>query len=188
MMILKEDRVLYEGKHVNFCSRKFIDKFDNEKEWEYVRRENNREAVIIVPNNEDKIVLVKQFRIPINKYTLELPAGLINANESVKDAALREFREETGYNCKFLKSSMPLCISPGISSMIIHFVDVEADFSERFTQELDDTEEIEIVMFERKNIKESIEKYLEENREVILDTKVYATFLCGKNGDLLRQP
>ena len=44
----------------------------------------------------DKLIMVKQFRYPLNDYTYELPAGLIDPGESVKETAIREMMEETG--------------------------------------------------------------------------------------------
>jgi 8-oxo-dGTP pyrophosphatase MutT (NUDIX family) len=43
------------------------------------------------------MILVKQFRPPIGKYTIENPAGLIDGDESAEHAAIRELKEETGY-------------------------------------------------------------------------------------------
>lgn len=58
-------------------------------------------GVMILALTEDKkIILIKQYRPSINSYTLELPAGQIDKNESPREAALREFYEETGYKCK----------------------------------------------------------------------------------------
>ena len=42
----------------------------------------------------DKLIMVKQFRYPLNDYTYELPAGLIDPGESVKETAIREMMEE----------------------------------------------------------------------------------------------
>lgn len=44
-----------------------------------------------------EIVLQKQYRPPIDKITIEVPAGLIDEGETVEEAAVRELREETGY-------------------------------------------------------------------------------------------
>ena len=44
-----------------------------------------------------EIILQKQFRPPINKVTIEVPAGLVDAGETAEQAAVRELKEETGY-------------------------------------------------------------------------------------------
>lgn len=44
-----------------------------------------------------EIILQKQFRPPVDKVTIEVPAGLIDAGETAEEAAVRELREETGY-------------------------------------------------------------------------------------------
>ncbi len=45
---------------------------------------------------KDRVVLIKEFRYPINDYIYDVPAGLIESGEDAKKAAIREFREETG--------------------------------------------------------------------------------------------
>ena len=44
----------------------------------------------------DRVVLIRQLRYPVNTYVYELPAGLIDAGETASQAAIREYREETG--------------------------------------------------------------------------------------------
>lgn len=57
-------------------------------------------AVVIVSKTEDgKLILIRQFRQAISKYTLEFPAGAVDSGEKPEDAAKREFLEETGYEC-----------------------------------------------------------------------------------------
>jgi len=50
-------------------------------------------------------MLQKQFRPPVNKVTIEVPAGLIDAGETAEECAVRELREETGYVGKATETS-----------------------------------------------------------------------------------
>ena len=54
------------------------------------------DGVDIVAYYGDRIVLVKQYRVPIDGYVYECPAGLIDEGEEAQDAAVRELFEETG--------------------------------------------------------------------------------------------
>ncbi len=71
--------------------------------WEYVERPGHIGAVLIVAvTSEKKLLLTEQFRIPVGKPVIELPAGLVgdhraHRDESVTVAAQRELLEETGY-------------------------------------------------------------------------------------------
>jgi 8-oxo-dGTP pyrophosphatase MutT (NUDIX family) len=55
-------------------------------------------VVALTPQN--KIIVVRQHRFGINKETVEIPAGLVDKNETSHQAAIRELREETGYTTK----------------------------------------------------------------------------------------
>ncbi len=57
-------------------------------------------AVMMAVDSEERILLVKQFRLPAEKDLWELPAGRLDPGEQPIDAAIRELREETGYGAK----------------------------------------------------------------------------------------
>jgi len=56
-------------------------------------------VIIIAKTRDRKLILVRQFRPSLNRYTLELPAGFIDEGETPEFAASRELMEETGYLC-----------------------------------------------------------------------------------------
>ena len=68
------------------------------RDWESVERVNCSGIVGMVPLTDDgDVILIKQFRPPVNGYVIELPAGLCDIGETLEDAARRELIEETGY-------------------------------------------------------------------------------------------
>lgn len=59
------------------------------------------EGVVIYPilkDDPEKLVLIRQYRYPIDEYIYELPAGMIEAGETPAQAAVREMKEETGFD------------------------------------------------------------------------------------------
>jgi ADP-ribose pyrophosphatase len=59
------------------------------------------DVVVVVPFLDDStLVMIKQYRYPLHKALLELPAGHIENGENPKDTAVRELAEETGYHSK----------------------------------------------------------------------------------------
>ncbi|MEQ6959479.1 NUDIX hydrolase [Staphylococcus arlettae] len=77
----------------------------------------------ITPNN--KIILVKQFRKPIENTLLEIPAGKLELNEDRTSAAQRELEEETGYIAEDLQLITEMYGSPGFTNekISIYFAD-----------------------------------------------------------------
>lgn len=99
--------------------------------------ENSIDAVVILAilkndvndPTKDEIVCVKQFRPPVDAYTIELPAGLIDPNEDPGVAAEREFTEETGYIGKVVDVLPASYLSPGLTNESASFVRLEVDMT-----------------------------------------------------------
>jgi ADP-ribose pyrophosphatase len=96
--------------------------------WEYARRTNSPGAVVIVPLTDDgRLVLIEQFRIPVQCRVVELPAGLIgdshaDQGETIESAARRELEEETGYAPWELRELTAGPPSAGMSSEVVTFL------------------------------------------------------------------
>lgn len=90
--------------------------------WEYVSRARGiKAAVILAITPEDEVVLVEQFRIPLGRACIELPAGLIGDDaggegEEAGTAAIRELEEETGYRAGRMEDLGEYYSSPGMVS------------------------------------------------------------------------
>lgn len=74
---------------------------------------------IVAITDDNKVVLVKQFRKPIEKPIFEIPAGKLEKNESPKECAERELKEETGYSAKNIKLIHKFFTSAGFSNEIM---------------------------------------------------------------------
>jgi ADP-ribose pyrophosphatase len=81
----------------------------------------NPGASAIVPVTEDgKIILVEQFRKPIERVSLEIPAGKLDKGEDPDDCAARELKEETGYSAKNIKKILTINPVPAYADEVIH--------------------------------------------------------------------
>ncbi len=88
--------------------------------WEYVSRARGiRAAVIVAIDDDGHLLLVEQYRVPLGRACLELPAGLVGDDsdgEMAETAAARELEEETGYRPGRVESLGEYFSSPGMVS------------------------------------------------------------------------
>ncbi len=90
-----ESEMIYEGNILNLRRDLVAIKNGGTAYREII--EHNGAAVMVPVTDEGKIVLVRQYRKPLERAVLEIPAGKIEPGEEPLDAARRELREETGY-------------------------------------------------------------------------------------------
>jgi len=105
-------------------------------------------AVVVTPSNE--IVLVKQYRYPVDAVTLELPGGVINDGEDPMVAALRETQEETGYTSDSIQLICKLAPNPAINDNTAYFYLIENAVPTAHTNP-DFYEDIEVVLYNKKD-------------------------------------
>lgn len=107
------EQVVWSGKYITTKVR---------GTWEYVSRSRGiRAAVILAVDEEDHVILVEQYRVPLGRNCIELPAGLIGdhdhlAGEDDHVAAARELEEETGYRAETMEVIGEFWSSPGMVS------------------------------------------------------------------------
>ena len=76
---------------------------------------------VVALTSKGEIVLVRQYRKPVEQVMLEIPAGLFNKGESLAAAAKRELEEETGYCAGKIKKVFSAFMSPGYSTEKFHY-------------------------------------------------------------------
>ena len=81
---------------------------------------HNGGAVVVAVTLENKIVMVKQYRYPFDKFLLELPAGKLEKGEDPEVCASRELTEETGYRTKQITKLGSIYTTPGFCSEELH--------------------------------------------------------------------
>ena len=94
--------------------------------WEYAERLNSPAGIVIIAvTPEDRLLLTEQYRVPMQKNVIELPAGLAGdeqyGGEESVEAARRELREETGYEAAQWEQLMGGPTSPGLSNEVVIF-------------------------------------------------------------------
>ena len=107
------EEIMWQGKFITAKTR---------GRWEYVGRARGiHAAVILAVDDEDHVILVDQYRVPLGKRCIELPAGLVgdhveNSGEDPAIAGARELEEETGYRAGRIEVLGEFYSSPGMVS------------------------------------------------------------------------
>lgn len=111
---------------------------------QYYTIERPTVAVIAAFTEKNELVLINQYRHPVKNTDIELPAGYIEKNENIEQAAHRELLEETGYKAEKLEEIQEVYSSAGLMSNNIHFF---IGFNAKKIQEpkLDENEELEVL-------------------------------------------
>ena len=107
------EEIMWEGRFITTKRR---------GRWEYVGRARGiHAAVILAVDEDDHVILVDQYRVPLGRRCIELPAGLVgdhdeHEGEDPSVAAARELEEETGYRAGRMEKIGEFFSSPGMVS------------------------------------------------------------------------
>jgi ADP-ribose pyrophosphatase len=111
------EEVMWEGRFITAKKR---------GRWEYVGRARGIRAAAIIalddePDGTRHVILVSQYRVPLSRFSLEIPAGLVGDDagaegEDATAAAARELEEETGYRAARMEVLGEFYSSPGMVS------------------------------------------------------------------------
>jgi ADP-ribose pyrophosphatase len=155
-MQIKEIQKITDLRHLNLFSVRYQDKVGRDKTWTFASRtalddprkkiDLQPDAVVVVPfhTSENKLVIIKEFRVVLGGYQFGFPAGLLDPGESVVQAGARELFEETGLRLtKVFRQSPAIYSSSGMTdeSVSLLYAACDGSFSSAHTE---DSEEIQV--------------------------------------------
>jgi len=119
--------------------------FSNGEERTFERlKSSGSGAVIIVPmQDDDTVLLVREYAVGVEGYELGLPKGRLDRGETAEQGANRELKEEVGFGARDLKVLGRLSVSPAYMTAVAHVVIARDLYPERL--EGDEPEELEVV-------------------------------------------
>lgn len=147
---ITDTTTLAEGRFLQLDLVSYTDSRDTPRRWEVARRRHEAQAVFILatlrPSN--RLLLIRQYRVPVGAFCLEVPAGLIDDGETPEQAARRELLEETGYTGTLRWCGPAAASSAGLTSELVTTAVMDIDETlpenQRPRQRLDDGEELEV--------------------------------------------
>jgi ADP-ribose pyrophosphatase len=184
---IKELKPLAQTKFLSIYDARYENKIGNEKHWMIASRKgydvlsdkyfngkkDDIDAVVIAAFHKESksLVLVRQFRIPLNDYVYELPAGLVDNNEKIEIAVKRELKEETGLKVLEFNKNLgnnQLYLSPGMteeSASLVYCI-CEGELSTDYLEEDEDITPIFVNVEEAKKL---------ISKDVKIDIKAFMT-------------
>lgn len=148
------------GKYLKNYELTYINKAGKEKKYEIVSRKElnipedigkRSSGVSIIATKDDKLLLLHEFRMGVNRKIYNLCAGMIEENESIEECIARELYEETGLKIKQIKHILPPSFSAVAISdtkTYIAFVEAEGELSDHSS----DNEEIEAAFYTKEQV------------------------------------
>ncbi len=166
-----ERRLVYKGSIIDYYRDTIAVPNGNIVEWDFIG--HNGAAAVVPVTDDGKLLLVRQYRNALDRYTLEIPAGGLNQGEPTKQAAARELEEETGYK----SDDLELLISVNTT---VAFCNEKIDIYvarnlKTSKQHLDEDEYIDV----RAMAMDELERMIYAGE--IMDSKTVAAILAYKN-------
>lgn len=107
-------------------------------------------AAMLATTKDDKLILIKQFRYPLNEVIYEIPAGKMDIeSETFKACAIRELEEETGYQSEEISFLTRIYPCVGYSDEIIEIYRAKGAYKLKDPRPQDSDEHIEVYLFDK---------------------------------------
>ena len=134
----------FKGTIIDFYQDTMEINGDHTVVWDFIKHKG---AAAVVPVTEDgKILMVRQYRNALERYTLEIPAGALDEEgEPGFKCAARELEEETGYSCKSMELINEIYPTTGYCDEIIHLYEAKGLFKVENPLEGDEDEFIDVI-------------------------------------------
>ena len=191
MTKINKINTLAETKYLKLYDAEYTNRVGENKNWTIASRksienlegtffngiEDKVDAVAIVAKHieENKLVLIKQFRVPINNYVIEFPAGLIDGEEEIEKAIKRELKEETGLDLVEIheeRSNRKVYLSPGMTdeSIAMMYCSCKGDVS---LENLENDEDIEVLLLDKEEVKELLNSNYKMDVKAFLGMQIF---------------
>jgi len=170
-----EEQTLYEGKYILLKKKQFPGPDGKIINWEFAERVGQTQAVAFFGLTvAEELIVIRQFRPPVNSQTIELPAGLMDIpGETPQQTIERELAEETGYECKTIQPLIEAYSTPGMSSEKVSIF--WGRVGQKQSQNLDDAEDIYV--YPPVPLTELMPFLHEESKKgIIIDYKIQAAY------------
>lgn len=164
MKFLKFEKVK-DGKYLKNYEITYENKAGKEKKYEIVSRRELKSiddvggapsGVSIVATVGDKLLLLHEFRMGVNRSIYNLCAGMLEKDESVEDCIARELYEETGLTVKKIKKILPpsfAAVAISDTTTYIALVEAEGDFDDHSSE----NEQIEAALYTKEEVSRLLE-------------------------------
>lgn len=164
MKLIKFEKVR-DGRYLKNYELTYLNKQGREKKYEIVSRRElvgpedlgaKPSGVSIAATCEDRMLLLKEFRMGVNRTIYNLCAGMLEQGESIEDCIARELYEETGLKIRRVKKILPpsyAAVAISDTTTYIAFVEAEGIFEDHSSE----NEQIEASFYTREQVKSLLE-------------------------------
>lgn len=182
------DRIVpLKSEDAKWCELKKIewtDQAGKQRIWEAAARKTRTkggvDAVAIAPiirhpSRPVSTMIILQYRPPVEATCVEFPAGLIDEGETPEQAAVRELKEETGYEGKVVHCSPTIVSDPGLTQANMQGVTIEINLKEddpEPEQHLDEGEYIERRVVPIAELYNTLQAFADEKCKIV-DARLY---------------